>query len=83
MQPSDSSDFLQILLVEDNLADKRLLEETLCETNEAAYKLSHVIRLNEAEKIISTQTFDIILLDLNLPDGNGLANISRSTFVAR
>ena len=66
---------IHILLVEDNMADARLLEEELRDTEEQ-FTLTHVQRLSAGIGRIQVMTFDIILLDLSLPDASGLQTFS-------
>ena len=63
---------IKVLLVEDNPGDARLLREMLVEAAYALFKLTHVERLSEALKRLSEEAFDLVLLDLSLPDGQGL-----------
>lgn len=66
---------LKILLVEDNLAEARLLQEFLKQTQSKQFSLVHVKRLGEAVKELSKSTYDVILLDLTLPDSEGLSSL--------
>ena len=61
---------LQILLVEDNLGDAVLLRETL---SESATELDLAVaeRLDEALEHLQRGGYDLVLLDLNLPDSRG------------
>ncbi|MFC1585926.1 response regulator [Fibrobacterota bacterium] len=79
---TSKEDILRILLVEDNPGDMVLLRETLREMTGAHYELTHAERLGEAEKQLRESAFDVVLLDLNLPDGKGLGNISRISTAA-
>jgi len=63
---------LKVLLVEDNPGDARLIREMLEEARAAKFKLLHVDRLDEGLKCLTQQTLDLILLDLSLPDSQGL-----------
>ncbi len=65
-----------LLLVEDNEGDARLLREMLHESAHTT-ELKHVGCLQDAEKILSESEFDLILLDLGLPDADGLEAIRR------
>ncbi len=58
-----------VLLVEDNIPDARYVLEIL---PKATYNVSHANSLSQAHDQISGNKFDIVLLDLSLPDGNGL-----------
>jgi signal transduction histidine kinase len=73
---------LRLLLVEDNPADARLIQEELREVASARIELLHVLRMAEAEKVVREAKPDAVLLDLSLPDGHGLGNISRMLHAA-
>lgn len=66
---------MKILLVEDNLADARLIQEMLREAPPDAYAFRHADRLEVAREFISNSSPDVILLDLGLPDSQGLATL--------
>ena len=73
---------VNILLIEDNLAEARLLQELLKGTILSCFNLAHVKRMAEAisfldrsNKQLKADSFDIILLDLTLPDSYGLASL--------
>lgn len=63
---------IKILLVEDNPGDVLLLQETLSEITHFASDLVHVDRLADALQHLQTESFDVVLLDLLLPDSEGL-----------
>jgi CheY-like chemotaxis protein len=64
-----------LLLVEDNPGDARLLREMLNEQGLHDTEMTHVARLSEAEQHLESNKVDIILLDLGLPDANGLSAV--------
>ncbi len=66
-----------ILLVEDNAGDARLLKELLTETGAGRLTLTHVDRLDAAIRCLTQAAFDIILLDLSLPDSQGAETLVR------
>ncbi len=66
---------IKILLVEDNPADADLLNEFLEEADETQWSLVHVEKLKEALQTLRENHFDVILLDLSLPDKQGLATV--------
>ncbi len=68
---------VKILLIEDNLAETRLFQELLKEVKNKQFNLIHVKRLQEALNQLNQQDFDVILLDLTLPDSQGLASLPR------
>ncbi|MGV0027403.1 response regulator [Phormidesmis priestleyi] len=62
---------IQVLLVEDNPADVRLLLEILKESSNR-FEVTQVDRLDAAINHLTIASFDVILLDLTLPDSLGL-----------
>ncbi|MGB3694338.1 MAG: EAL domain-containing protein [Spirulinaceae cyanobacterium] len=69
---------LKILLVEDNFVDADLLQEHLEEVSNVNWELVHVETLAEALQKLTKEEFSIILLDLSLPDEQGLATVRRT-----
>jgi signal transduction histidine kinase len=72
----------KVLLIEDNPGDARLLREMLNEDGSLDVDLACVGFMSEAEKHLATSSVDIILLDLGLPDAQGLAAIRRARIAA-
>src|SRR5687767_11137408 len=72
-----SSEAIKVLLVEDNAGDARLLRELLKETGTARFALVHVDRFGDALSAAKDGCFGVILLDLSLPDAQGLEIIGR------
>jgi diguanylate cyclase (GGDEF)-like protein len=68
---------IYVLLVEDNPGDARLIREMLAQPAyfDATYQLSHAGNLAEALRVCSQTPFDVVLLDLNLPDSTGLETL--------
>jgi diguanylate cyclase (GGDEF)-like protein/PAS domain S-box-containing protein len=71
-----------ILLVEDNPGDARLLREMVNEQGERETEFTHVQTMAEAEKYLKEWKFDIILLDLGLPDAAGLEAVRKAHVAA-
>ncbi|MDM9582957.1 response regulator [Nostoc sp. GT001] len=63
---------IKVLLVEDNPGDVLLLQELFKEVTTVVVELMPVERLYEAVNYLTNETFDVILLDLSLPDSQGL-----------
>ncbi|MBF0276324.1 MAG: response regulator [SAR324 cluster bacterium] len=63
---------IKILLVEDNPGDARLIEEFLSEIGKVPSQLAHVECLDDAISLLDNEEFQLILLDLNLPDSRGI-----------
>ena len=69
---------VRVLLVEDNPADARLVEILLSEAGSSAdFEVAHSERFAEALQRLEEATFEVILLDLSLPDSSGLETVSR------
>jgi len=68
---------LVILLIEDNPGDALLLRETLSESG-FAFELVHVERLQDGLDRAQERTFDLVMLDLSLPDSTGIETLSRA-----
>lgn len=71
-------DGIRVLLVEDNPGDARLFAELVKETRAGQWKLTHVVRLAAALDQLAQETFDVMLLDLSLPDADGLDTLIRA-----
>jgi len=67
---------MKILLVEDNQGDARLIKEMLSETDFDDYNIDHSTTLSEALSFTKRNGYDIVLLDLGLPDSSGLESVS-------
>ncbi|MEG4110758.1 MULTISPECIES: PAS domain S-box protein [unclassified Microcoleus] len=68
----------KVLLVEDNPHEAELIEDLLSEIGGAQrIVLTKVERLSEAQQRLNQETFDIILLDLSLPDSVGIETVAR------
>ncbi len=74
--------WIKILLVEDNPADADLLAELLEVSVGIEWELVSVEFLHEALAHLSKQPFDVVLLDLSLPDSRGLETLTRLREVA-
>jgi two-component system, cell cycle sensor histidine kinase and response regulator CckA len=68
---------LKVLLVEDNPADARLVREMLKDAHRPV-SLTHASRLRDALEHLRTQGYNAILLDLNLPDSEGMSTFLRA-----
>ena len=63
---------IKVLLVEDNPGDVFLLQDFLKEVTTVVVDLIPVEKLSEALNYLTKEVFDVILLDLSLPDSQGL-----------
>ena len=66
-----------VLLIEDNPGDARLIEEMIREEPSAPFNLHYVDRLASGLEHLSTGETGLVLLDLSLPDSMGLETFAR------
>ena len=71
------SERLRVLLVEDNPADVDLIREMLPANGSVIFRLECVSRLADALAVLQGGGVDLVLLDLGLPDSQGLATFQR------
>ncbi|MCK4789915.1 MAG: response regulator, partial [Desulfobacteraceae bacterium] len=69
---------IRVLLIEDNPGDARLIREFLAEAEETVFTLECVDRLSTGLKRLANGAIDVILLDLGLPDSQGLDTLART-----
>ncbi|MCL6613736.1 MAG: HD domain-containing protein [Firmicutes bacterium] len=68
---------LQILLIEDNPGDVRLIREFLAEAEGVDFALTVALSLAEGLARLTEADFHLVLLDLTLPDSHGLETFLR------
>ena len=73
---------LQVLVVEDNADDARLLREMFRKEKPGSFQLTHLLRMSDALIHLAKGATDIVLLDMGLPDGHGLDTVRRARAVA-
>jgi len=70
---------VNILLVDDDPLDRRLVEVTLARSNTSVqYNVETAGTLSEATERLSNGNYDVLLLDLNLPDSSGIDTIQQA-----
>src|SRR5436305_7015542 len=70
--PQTSNRAVRVLIVEDNPGDAILVREMLREADAARFELIHAMRLSEGIEQLLGPGADCVLLDLSLPDAEGL-----------
>jgi len=73
---------IQVLLIEDDPADAQIFKAYLTEDQAHRYELSHVETIGEALEAIHRYEPDVIVLDLSLPDAQGLEGLRQIAEVA-
>ena len=73
---------IHLLIVEDNPGDVLLLQSMLERSYPGQYTTVPAATLEEAREALARQTFDVVLLDLALPDSAGLETVDRVSAAA-
>jgi diguanylate cyclase len=63
---------MKLLLVEDNSTDAEFLAASLRRSGASDIELTHVMTLKDASRALRKGGFDVVLLDMGLPDGSGM-----------
>lgn len=71
MTPPKFAQPLKVLVVEDNAIDRRILETMLHESSHPVSLLKSTETLAGALQLLEQHPFDVVILDLNLPDSEG------------
>jgi signal transduction histidine kinase len=66
---------MKALLVEDNPADERLIREIVKGSRGETFQFEHVTRLDSALERLRRESFAVVLLDLGLPDSQGIRTL--------
>jgi signal transduction histidine kinase len=70
-------DTIKLLLVEDNPADALCLKEVLGGVAGTVFAITHMETLTEAQGSLENKDFDAVVLDLGLPDSQGLSTFAQ------
>lgn len=71
---------LHVLLVEDNEFDSMVIQKVLNNHESVLFVVTHVTTLQEAQYHCVTNNYDVILLDLSLPDCFGIETFKKLSF---
>lgn len=61
-----------VLLIEDDAADARLIQDALAGAGTSLFRVEWVTRLSDSLERLGAERFEVVLLDLSLPDSRGL-----------
>ena len=67
-EDTNTNKTINVLLIEDNIGDARLVSEYLSEEKRIIFNISFVDSLAKGIIVMNHRNFDVILLDLGLPD---------------
>ena len=76
-------DPVRVLLVEDEADSARLLTRRLLRYPGACFEVIHAWDLRSAFTMLETDCYDVMVLDLCLPDGGGFSTLASACGIAR
>ncbi len=68
---------MKVLLVEDDADDAEFLRLSLLRHNTKPIDITRTDRISEAQRLLRSDRFDVVLLDLHLPDASGAECVAR------
>jgi diguanylate cyclase (GGDEF)-like protein len=75
-------DRITALLVEDSQADAQMVRNLLAECNQSSIEIVHATTLSSAIDVLGSIRVKVMLLDLTLPDSNGLDTVTSALAAA-
>src|SRR5579863_8260310 len=69
---------LHVLLVEDNAGDARLVREMFSTEKPGSFELTHLLLMSEVMIHLQRGGMDVVLLDMGLPDAQGLDTVRQA-----
>jgi DNA-binding NarL/FixJ family response regulator len=78
----DDAKTIRVLLIEDDPDDRLLFQEMLEEAEENDFEAETADRLEDGLQRVADETFDVIILDLSLPDSQGVETVGSARFRA-
>jgi DNA-binding NarL/FixJ family response regulator len=73
---------VRVLLIEDSASDAELARRALAARSDPPYSVRHVDRLTKGLPLLAAGGVDVTLLDLGLPDSQGVATVERAHVMA-
>ena len=68
---------VKVLLIEDNIGDARLVLELLKDAGGSFYEVTDAGSLEAGIRHLKAANYEVVLLDLSLPDGFGVETVAR------
>lgn len=75
--PSKMTNKLKILVVENNPVDEKVLHSMLGRSSHGTFSAKYAGSFKDALNILKKKKFDVVLLDLNLPDIKGIPTLRK------
>jgi len=69
---------IDVILVDDNPNDVKLIGSYLSESDNEQFSLTTFDRIGDAIEALSKNTYNVMLLDLSLPDCSGIRNLNKA-----
>lgn len=63
---------IKILLIEDDIIDAEIVTRVLSQVGQTLFDITNVVTLREATRSVEREVFQTIIMDLGLPDNEGL-----------
>lgn len=79
---SDVNKALNILIVEDDIGDRKLLHQLLQKTALHITNVQFADSLSKSLELLDSETFDVMFLDLGLPDSQGIGSVGKISEIA-
>ncbi len=73
---------IRVLLVEDDPADKDRVRQSIETSGTGTYEIDHAVEVEHALAMLKNAVYDVVLLDLTLPEGDGLDTLARAKVAA-
>jgi signal transduction histidine kinase len=69
---------ISVLLIDDDALDRRLVKLALSDAGgQVRFKIETAEQLTQAGELMASQSFDVVLLDLGLPDSTGIQTVKK------
>lgn len=82
LAPAEAGSRISVLLVEDDSAEALRIMEMLATARAGDVLVSHAEGVESALRMLIEGTYDVVLLDLSLPDGSGIDALLRAKVAA-
>lgn len=79
----DDTTVISVLMIEDDSVNAQIVLSTIEKLGRGGFAVTHAETLREGLERLERQSFDIVLLDLSLPDSSGIATIQSVLKVPR